>query len=44
MKQEIKVYDLAFKFKAVELSNETSNLPELATELHIVIATSSSES
>ena len=35
MKQERKIYDPAFKIKAVELSNERSNLSELARELGI---------
>ena len=35
MKQERKIYDSAFKRKAVELSNERSNITELARELVI---------
>jgi transposase len=35
MKQERKIYDSAFKRKAVELSNERSNITELARELGI---------
>lgn len=38
MKQERKVYDSAFKVKAVELSNERSNLSELARELGIKVS------
>ncbi len=33
MTQERKIYDSAFKLKAVELSNERSNITELAREL-----------
>ena len=35
MKQERKIYDSAFKRKAVELSNERSNITELSRELGI---------
>ena len=35
MKPIRKIYDTAFKIKAVELSNETSNITELARELGI---------
>ncbi|MBC7523285.1 MAG: transposase [Flavobacterium sp.] len=35
MKQERKIYDSAFKRKAVELSNERSNITELSRELVI---------
>jgi transposase len=35
MKTIRKIYDTAFKTKAVELSNERSNITELATELGI---------
>ena len=35
MIQERKIYDTAFKVKAVELSNERSNITELARELGI---------
>lgn len=35
MTREIKIYDSAFKIKAVELSNERSNITELARELGI---------
>lgn len=35
MKREIKIYDLAFKIKAVQLSNERLNISELARELGI---------
>lgn len=38
MKQERKIYDPAFKTKAVELSNERSNLSELARELGIQVS------
>ncbi|AOZ97966.1 transposase [Flavobacterium commune] len=38
MKQERKIYDAAFKVKAVELSNERSNLSELARELGIKVS------
>lgn len=38
MKQERKIYDSAFKVKAVELSNERSNLSELARELGIKVS------
>ena len=37
MKQERKIYDPAFKSKAVELSNERSNISELARELGIKV-------
>lgn len=35
MKRERKIYDPAFKTKAVELSNEKANISELARELGI---------
>lgn len=35
MKQERKIYDPAFKTKAVQLSNERTNISELARELGI---------
>lgn len=35
MKQERKIYDSAFKTKAVQLSNERTNISELARELGI---------
>lgn len=38
MKQERKIYDSAFKIKAVEISNERSNLSELARELGIKVS------
>jgi len=38
MKQERKIYDAAFKIKAVELSNNRSNLSELARELGIKVS------
>ena len=38
MKQERKIYDTAFKTKAVELSNQKSNLSELARELGIKVS------
>lgn len=38
MKQERKIYDAAFKVKAVELSNERSNLSELARELGMKVS------
>ena len=38
MKTIRKIYDAAFKTKAVELSNERSNMTELARELGIRIA------
>lgn len=38
MKRERKIYDAAFKIKAVELSNERSNITELARELGIRVA------
>lgn len=37
MKQTRKVYDQAFKSKAVQLSNERSNISELARELGIQV-------
>jgi len=37
MKRERKIYDPAFKSKAVELSNERSNISELARELGIKV-------
>jgi transposase len=40
MKQARKIYDAAFKIKAVELSNERSNITELARELGICISKS----
>lgn len=38
MKQERKIYDAAFKRKAVELSNQRSNLSEFARELGIKVS------
>lgn len=38
MKQGRKIYDAAFKIKAVELSNDRSNLSELARELGIKVS------
>src|SRR5690606_20001684 len=38
MKQERKIYDPAFKIKAVELSNNRSNLSEVARELGIKVS------
>lgn len=38
MKQGRKIYDPAFKIKAVELSNQRSNLSELARELGIKVS------
>jgi transposase len=38
MKQARKIYDAAFKIKAVELSNERSNITELARELGIRVS------
>lgn len=38
MKQGRKIYDPAFKIKAVELSNNRSNLSELARELGIKVS------
>jgi len=38
MKQERKIYDAAFKIRAVELSNDRSNLSELARELGIKVS------
>lgn len=38
MKQEIKIYDPAFKIKAVALSNERNNITELARELGIRVS------
>ena len=38
MKQGRKIYDAAFKIKAVELSNNRSNLSELARELGIKVS------
>ncbi|NOJ75137.1 transposase [Empedobacter stercoris] len=35
MKQGRKIYDAAFKIRAVELSNDRSNLSDLARELGI---------
>ena len=35
MNQERKIYDPAFKTKAVQLSNERTNISELARELGI---------
>ena len=37
MKKEIKIYDPAFKSKAVALSNERANISELARELGIKV-------
>lgn len=37
MKRERKIYDPAFKTKAVQLSNESSNISELARELGIKV-------
>ena len=38
MKKVRKIYDASFKTKAVELSNERSNITELARELGIGVA------
>lgn len=38
MKQERKTYNPSFKIKAVALSNERSNLSELARELDIKVS------
>lgn len=38
MKQGRKIYDPAFKIKAVELSNNRSNLSEVARELGIKVS------
>jgi transposase len=38
MKEERKIYDPAFKIKAVELSNERNNITELARELGIRVS------
>jgi transposase len=38
MTREKKIYDSAFKIKAVELSNERSNVAELARELGIRVS------
>ena len=38
MTRERKIYDPAFKIKAVELSNERSNITELARELGIRVS------
>jgi transposase len=38
MKQERKIYDPAFKVKAVELSNERNNITELARELGVRVS------
>jgi transposase len=38
MTRERKIYDPAFKLKAVELSNERSNITELARELGIRVS------
>ena len=38
MKQGLKSYDATFKIKAVELSNNRSNLSELARELGIKVS------
>jgi transposase len=38
MKRERKIYDPAFKIKAVELSNERSNITELSRELGIQVS------
>ncbi|UZT98000.1 transposase [Chryseobacterium fluminis] len=37
MKKERKIYDPAFKTKAVQLSNERTNISELARELGIAV-------
>ncbi|MDF2932770.1 MAG: Transposase family [Chryseobacterium sp.] len=37
MKRERKIYDPAFKTKAVQLSNERTNISELARELGIAV-------
>lgn len=37
MKRERKIYDPAFKNKAVQLSNERANISELARELGIAV-------
>ena len=37
MKRERKIYDPAFKTKAVQLSNERANISELARELGIKV-------
>ena len=37
MKRERKIYDPAFKIKAVQLSNERDNISELARELGIKV-------
>lgn len=38
MKRERKIYDPAFKTKAVQLSNERANISELARELHLYVS------
>jgi transposase len=38
MKRERKIYEPAFKIKAVELSNERSNITELSRELGIPVS------
>ncbi|WP_177765156.1 transposase [Flavobacterium sp. I3-2] len=38
MKQGRKIYDTAFKIRAVELSNDRNNLSELARELGIKVS------
>ena len=38
MTRERKIYDSAFKIKAVELSNDRSNITELASELGIRVS------
>jgi len=38
MKQQRKIYDASFKINAVELSNNRSNLSELARELGIKVS------
>ena len=38
MKQGRKIYDASFKIRAVELSNDRSNLSELARELGIKVS------
>ena len=38
MKKDRRIYDSAFKIKAVELSNQRSNLSELARELGIQVS------
>lgn len=38
MTRERKIYDAAFKFKAVELNNEQFNITELAREFDIRVS------